>query len=138
MPSGTESASTVGNYELMDKIADGGMGTVYKARHRDTGQIVAIKVAPPHLSQNPILLKRFEQEYNAAKTIDHPNIVRALEYGMDSGSPFLVMEYVEGESLGQHLEKVQRLPETEAIRIMAHVARGLHKAHKQGLIHRDV
>jgi serine/threonine protein kinase len=128
----------VGNYDLVEKIAEGGMGTVYKGRERSTGHIVAIKIVPPHMASNPVLLKRFEQEFRAASILDHPNIVRALDYGSSGSSPYLVMEYVEGESLGQRLEREKRIPELEAIRIIAQVAQGLHRAHKQGLIHRDV
>lgn len=129
---------TIGEYELLDKIADGGMGTVYKGRHRDGGPYVAIKVVPAHMVANPIFMKRFEQEYVAAKALDHPNIVRAIDFGRENGKPYLVMEYVEGESLGQRLEREKFLSEAEAIRITTGVAQGLHKAHKMGLIHRDV
>src|SRR5206468_312458 len=86
----------------------------------------------------PVLLKRFEQEFRAASRLDHPNIVRALDYGDAGTSPFLVLEFVEGESLGQKLEREGRMAESEAIRIIAQVAQGLHRAHKQNLIHRDV
>src|SRR5262249_51325863 len=85
-----------------------------------------------------VLLKRFEQEFRAASRLDHPNIVRALDYGDTGSTPYLVMEFVEGESLGQKIERDGALSETEAIRLIAQVAQGLHRAHKQGLIHRDV
>jgi serine/threonine protein kinase len=129
---------SVGNYELLDKIAEGGMGAIYRARQRLTGEIVAIKIMPPHMAANPVLLKRFEQEFRAASRLDHPNIVRALDYGDSGSSPYLVMEYVEGESLGQKLERDGRMAEADAIRIIAQVAQGLHRAHKQNLVHRDV
>jgi serine/threonine protein kinase len=129
---------TVGEYDLVSKIADGGMGTVYKGRHRSSGEIVAIKIVPLHLLTNHVFLKRFEQEYQATKAIDHPNIVKAIDFGREGSSPYLVMEYVEGESLGQRLERVHHLEEKEAIQIISQVAQGLHKAHKAGLIHRDV
>src|SRR4051794_3331760 len=129
---------TVGNYELLDKIAEGGMGAIYRGRDLRTGQVVAIKLMPPHMAANPVLLKRFEQEFRAASRLDHPNIVRALDYGDNGTSPFLVMEYVDGESLGQKLEREGRMSEAEAIRIIAQVAQGLHRAHKHNLIHRDV
>src|SRR5438477_4120614 len=128
----------VGSYDLVEKIAEGGMGTVYKGRHRQTGQIVAIKIVPSHMKSNAVFLKRFEQEYNAAKALDHPNIVKALEFGRNAGTPFLVMEFVEGESLGQKIERDGHLAESEAIKIIGQVAQGLHKAHKLGLIHRDI
>ena len=128
----------VGNYDLIDKIAEGGMGVVYKGRQRDSGQIVAVKIVPRHLTSNTVFIKRFEQEYTAARALNHPNIVKAIEFGRDAGTPYLVMEFVEGQSLGQKLESCHRLPENDAIRIMGYVAQGLHKAHKLGLIHRDV
>ena len=95
----------IGNYDLLEKIAEGGMGAVYKARHRETGEIVAIKIMPPHMASNPVLLKRFEQEFRAASRLDHPNIVRALDYGDTGDAPYLVMEFVDGESLGQKIER---------------------------------
>lgn len=128
----------VGDYDLIEKIAEGGMGTVYKGRHNGTGQMVAIKIVPPHLLAHPVYRRRFEKEYEAAHALDHPNIVRALDFGRDPAQPYLVMEYVEGESLGQRLERIGKLPEAEAIRIISQVAQGLHKAHKVGLVHRDV
>ena len=72
---------TIGNYELLEKVAEGGMGSVWRARHLETGQIVAIKIMPAHMASNATLLKRFEQEFRAASRLDHPNIVRALDYG---------------------------------------------------------
>ena len=129
---------SVGDYDLVEKIAEGGMGAVYRGRERATGKTVAIKIVPPHLTSNTVLLKRFEQEYNAARNLNHPNIVRALAFGMEGNSPYLVMEFVEGESLGYRLEREKRLSEAEAIRIIGQVAQGLHRAHKQGLVHRDV
>jgi serine/threonine protein kinase len=128
----------VGKYELFDKIAEGGMGTVWKARDTDTGQTVAVKVVPPQVAKNPVLMKRFEQEYAVAKSLDHPNIVRAMDFGQHGSSPYLVLEFVDGESVGQRIERDGRINEVEAIRIIAQVAQALHKAHKQGLIHRDV
>jgi serine/threonine protein kinase len=129
---------SVGNYDLLDKIAEGGMGAIYKGRHRDNGQIVAIKIMPSHMATNPVLLKRFEQEFRAASRLNHPNIVRAIDYGDAGSTPYLVMEFVDGESLGQKIEREGRMSEAEAIRIIAQVAQGLHRAHKQNLIHRDV
>ncbi len=135
---GLDTEKAVGNYDLLEKIAEGGMGAIYRGKHRESGMIVAIKIMAPHLTQNPLLLKRFEQEFRAASRLDHPNIVRALDYSDNGNMPYLVMEFVDGESLGQKLERDGRMPETDAIRIIAQVAQGLHRAHKQGLVHRDV
>ena len=128
----------IGDYDVLAKIAEGGMGAVYKGRHVQTGQLVAIKVLPPTTSRNPILMKRFEQEYRAASALDHPHVVKAIEFNGTGSSPFLVMEFVDGESLGAKVDRDGPLPEDEAIRIIAQVCQGLHKAHKQKLIHRDV
>ena len=70
---------TIGNYDLLDKIAEGGMGTVYRGKNRSSGDIVAVKIVPPHLLTNAVVVKRFEQEYNVARQIDHPNIVKAID-----------------------------------------------------------
>ena len=128
----------VGNYDLLTKIAEGGMGAVYKGRDRTTGEIVAIKIIPAETARNPLLIKRFEQEFKAASLIDHPNVVRAVDYCGNTPTPFLVMEFVDGESLGQRIERDGAMPESEAIAIISQVCEGLHRAHKQGLIHRDV
>src|SRR5262245_51046982 len=103
----------VGAYDLVQKIADGGMGSVYKARHRESGELVAIKIVPPGLAGNQVLLKRFEQEWRAASSLDHPNVVRAIEYGHEGKLPFLVMEYVEGDTLGQRIERCGKIPEND-------------------------
>src|SRR5260370_103790 len=130
-------SQSVGNYEIIHKVAEGGMGTVYKARHRETGQVVALKIVAAHMTGNAVLLERFKQEYKAAQQLDHPNIVKALDYGVNGSTPYLVMEFVEGESLGNRLERDKRIPEREAIPLIALVAQGLHRAHKENLIHRD-
>src|SRR6516165_10359599 len=106
----SKSASqTIGKYELLERIAEGGMGTVYKGRNRETGDIVAVKVVAAHMAGNEVLLKRFEQEYNAARQLDHPNIVKALDYGDTGSSPYLVMEFVDGLSLGQKIDRDGRM-----------------------------
>ncbi len=128
----------VGNYELLSKVAEGGMGSIYRGRNCQTGEIVAIKIMPAHMANNPVLLRRFKQEFDAASKLDHPNIVRALDYGEENGMPYLVMEFVEGESLGAKIERDGRMPVNEAIRLIVQVAQGLHRAHKMGMIHRDV
>jgi serine/threonine protein kinase len=129
---------SVGNYDLVEKVAEGGMGAVYRARCRDGGAVVAIKVMPQHMAGNPVLVKRFEQEFTTASRLDHPNIVRALDFGETGGVPYLVMEFVEGESLGQKIQREGRLSEADAIRLIAQVAQGLHRAHKMNLVHRDI
>lgn len=128
----------IGSYDILAKIAEGGMGAVYKARSRMNGEIVAIKVLPAVTAKNPVLLRRFEQEFKAASQINHANVVKAIEYCGSGPTPFLVMEFVDGESLGQKIERDGALSEEVAIRLLAQVCQGLHRAHKHHLIHRDV
>lgn len=130
--------ANIGEYDVLEKIAEGGMGAVFKARSRATGDLVAIKVLPPTTARNPVLMKRFEHEYRAAAALDHPHIVRALDFCGTGTAPFLVMEYVDGESLGAKVEREGPMSEDAAIRIITQVCQGLHRAHKQKLVHRDV
>lgn len=137
-PDASAQPTQLGNYDVLAKIAEGGMGTVYKARHRFTGETVAIKVIAPGTARNPVILQRFEREFLAAKVLEHPNVVRAIEYCGTGPNPFLVMEYVDGDSLGQRVERNGPIPEGEAVRLIAQICDGLQRAHKQGLVHRDV
>ncbi len=128
----------IGNFDILERVAEGGMGTVYKGRDRISGQVVALKVLPANLGSDSLYLKRFEQEFQAARRLGHPNVVRALDFGHDNNRHFLVMEYVEGPSLGQCIIKKGPLPEAEAVKIAVQIAQALHAAHEAGLIHRDV
>ena len=138
MAVGTTTASRqLGEYLLLEKIADGGMGSVFRGRRIDGGPFIAIKVLPAETARNPLLLKRFEQEFRAAAAIQHPNVVKAIDFGTQP-TPYLVMELVEGSSLGQRVEAGGPLSTSDSIRVIGQVCDGLHAAHKQGLIHRDV
>ncbi|MEZ6143195.1 MAG: protein kinase [Zavarzinella sp.] len=128
----------LGEYDIISKIAEGGMGAVYKGKHRTTQEIVAIKVLPSVTAQNPVLVKRFEQEFRTAKALNHPNVVRAIAYCGNPPTPYLVMEFVDGVSLGAMVDRDGPMKEKDALRIIAQVCQGLHRAHKQKLIHRDV
>jgi serine/threonine protein kinase len=133
-----EKTKRIGNYDVLARIGEGGAGTVYKAQDRDSGEVVAVKVMPPDLARNPVLRQRFQEEFRAASQLEHPNIVRAIRYHDEERAPFLVMEYVEGESLGERLEHHGRMEEAEAVRIILQVCDALAQAHRQGIIHRDV
>jgi serine/threonine protein kinase len=129
----------IGNYELLEKIADGGMGSVYRGRDRTSGEIVAVKVlAIQARSDKEVLLKRFEQEFRVARALDHPHLVRALDFGVEGDSPYLVLEFVDGGTLTDRIEANGPLAESEAIRLITQVAQALDLAHAQGLIHRDI
>jgi serine/threonine protein kinase len=136
--SAEQAPSSLGPYDVLGKIAEGGMGVVYKARDRRCGELVAVKVISPGPGRNPVVLQRFEREFTSARVLEHPNVVRAIEYCGTGPHPFLVMEYVDGESIGQRVERDGAIPEDEAVRLIGQVCDGLQRAHKQGLIHRDV
>jgi serine/threonine protein kinase len=129
---------SVGEYDLAEKIAEGGMGTIWRGLHRQTGEVVAVKIVPASMANNAVLQKRFEQEFKAAEKLSHPNIVRAIEYGHEGSTPYIVMEFVPGESIGQRIERDGRIPEREAIDLVVQAANGLFHAHRRGMIHRDV
>ena len=128
----------LGPYTLLERIGIGGMGSVYRSARRGDPTQLAIKVMSEATRSNPVLLRRFEQEFRAASRLDHPNMVKAIDYGEADGVPYLVMELVVGKNLSDYVEEKGRLPELEAIRLVGQVAQGLHRAHKMGLVHRDV
>src|SRR5262245_41733651 len=129
---------TIGGFQVLEAVGEGGMATVYKAQHPDTQEIVAIKLVRPEIAGKDLLLKRFEQEFRVASKLDHPNMVRALGFGQEGRSPYIVMEFVDGESLGDRILREGGLPESEAVDIVVQVAEALHSAHEHGLIHRDL
>ena len=129
---------TFGPYEVLEIVGKGGMATVYRGRRRETGQIVAIKVMEPKFASNPVLVKRFEQEYAAAARLRHPNIIQVWDFAWEDGRPYLVMEFIDGENLGRRIARHGPLPESEAVPILLQVADGLHAAHQLQMIHRDV
>ena len=108
------------------------------ARHQTTGRVVAIKVMKPEAAANPLLVRRFEQEYTATSRLRHPHIVHGLDFGMDQGLPYLAMEYVDGQSLGQRIKQDGALPLDQVLRIGRQIAAALELAHQHQLIHRDV
>jgi len=127
----------LGPYEILDAVGAGGMGEVYKARDTRLGRTVAIKVLPEHLAGSPELRQRLEREARAVSTLSHPNICALYDLGHDQGVDFLVMEYLEGESLASRLAKGP-LAADELLRIAVQVADALEKAHRSGIIHRDL
>jgi len=134
----SEGLGSIGGYDLLEKIGSGGMGIVYRARHWETRQVVAIKVMHADVARNPVILKRFERECRICSHLAHAHIVRVLEYCGSGPKPYLVMEFIDGESIGDRIERDGKMPEEEAIRLICQIADGLACAHAQGLIHRDV
>src|SRR6476660_6160754 len=126
------------NYVLLEKIGQGGMGQVFKAEHRRLHRIVAVKVLPTSLMQNPATIARFQREVQAAARINHSNIVTAFDAGQDGGVHFLVMEYVEGSDLSAMVKRNGPFPVGQAVDFILQAARGLEAAHGQGIVHRDI
>jgi eukaryotic-like serine/threonine-protein kinase len=114
------------------------VGAVYKGVHRNTGEVVAIKVLNEDAAADDVLIKRFEREFKIASRLHHPHIVRSLDLNLQGKLPYLVMEFVEGPSVGDLIEKRGRLPEAEAIALITQVADALQEAHAHGIYHRDV
>jgi serine/threonine protein kinase len=127
----------IAEYELLERLGAGGMGTVYHARDTITGEEVAVKILHSHLVE-PDYVSRLEREARIAAELDHPNIVRVNEFGVYGGQQYLVMELVEGESLLQRLRREGKLLPEEARRIAADVARALKAASAHGVVHRDI
>ncbi len=128
---------TLGEYDILEVIGQGGMGIVFRASDAKLNRIVAIKVMSPFFASNPNARKRFLREAQAAAAISHPHIV-TIHAVDEEKLPYLVMECVHGQSLQEKLNKVGSLEITEILRIGSQIAEGLAAAHKQGLIHRDI
>jgi eukaryotic-like serine/threonine-protein kinase len=127
----------INQYKVLDRIGRGRMAGVYKARH-ELGQIVAIKVLPPSRAKDANLLGRFQREARLAVRLNHPNVVRAFQVGEADSLHYLVMEYLEGETLDDVLTRRGKLPPTEAVRIVYQALQGLQHIHSLGLVHRDL
>src|SRR5436190_21209670 len=127
----------LGPYEIQAPLGAGGMGEVYRARDTRLERTVAIKVVPEHLSSSPDAKQRFEREARAISSLNHPNICALYDIGNQDGVDFLVMEYLEGQTLAERLQK-GTLPIEQVLKIGIEIADGLDKAHRQGIIHRDL
>jgi serine/threonine-protein kinase len=128
----------LGSYRLTDALGSGGMSSVYRAIHEETGNTVAVKVLPRSLAKNPVLLQRFLREAISAEALDHPNIAAIYDRGFDQGRHYLVLEYVAGGDLHDQVRKHGPMEPLETIRVIREVCEGLRYASAQGMIHRDV
>lgn len=127
----------VGSFAVLERIGKGQTAGVYKARGTQ-GQIVAIKVLPPSKAKDPEVLARFQREARLAQQLDHPGVVKTLEIGISSGLNYLIMEYLQGETLDALLGQRKALPPLEAVRIAFLATLGLQHIHERGLVHRDL
>ena len=129
---------SIGPYEFKGILGRGGMGTVYRGKHMETGELHAIKVLAPTYAHDPHFRGRFESEIKALIQLNHPNIVRLLSYGQEDGMLFFAMELVEGNSLFHMRKKGHRFDWREILKIGRDVSLGLRHAHDRGIIHRDL
>jgi eukaryotic-like serine/threonine-protein kinase len=127
-----------GRYLLQSKLGEGGMGSVWAARHLALDSKVAVKLLDPSIAQDAAAAARFAREAQAAASLRSPHVVQILDHGIDGGTPFIAMELLEGESLAERLARVGRLSAEDTARILTEVARAVGKAHESGIIHRDI
>ena len=127
----------LGPYEIVAPIGAGGMGEVYRAKDTRLGRDVALKILPESFARDADRLRRFEQEARAVATLNHPNILAIHDIGQHNGTPFLVSELLEGESLRSALDR-GALPQRKTIEYGVQIAQGLAAAHKKGIVHRDL
>src|SRR5215510_11739516 len=129
--------SRLGPYEILAPLGAGGMGEVYRARDPRLNRDVAIKVLPSSFSADPERLRRFEQEAKAAGALNHPNITAIYDFGSAGGAPYVVQEFLEGETLRSELAG-GRLSNRKALDYAIQIAHGLSAAHEKGIVHRDL
>ncbi len=127
----------IGNYKILERVGKGQMGGVYKAIH-PLGQMVALKILPASKAADPHILARFQREAKLLLQLDHPNVVRAFQIGEEGGIYYLVMEYLDGESLQEVLDRRKRLPWPETVRLFHQVLQGLQHIHDKRMVHRDI
>ncbi len=137
-PASAEDLGTIRDYQLLARLGQGGMGTVYKALHRKLEKVVALKVLPADRMKDAHAVARFEQEMRAVGRLQHPNIVGAHDAGEHEGTHFLVMEYVDGVDLSELVHQLGPLPVADACELIRQAAIGLQHAHEHSLVHRDI
>jgi serine/threonine-protein kinase len=128
----------IGSYRLLELLGTGGMSSVYRAMHVETGHEVALKILTQSLARNSTLLQRFLREARSAETLEHPNVVAIYDRGIDKGRHYLVLEYVPGGDFHDYVQRHGPLGAAEAISVIRGVASGLKYAASRGLIHRDI
>ncbi len=133
-----EPGTRLGCYLVMEKLGEGGMGVVYKAQDTSLGRIVALKILPPHLFHNPTFLQRFRTEAQAQARLNSSNVVTLFSLLEVPAGLVLVMEYVEGETLEQHIHSDGPLSIEEALTVFDQALRGVEHAHSVGIVHRDL
>ncbi|MGH2978912.1 MAG: protein kinase domain-containing protein, partial [Solirubrobacterales bacterium] len=143
MPSQSSSAPAVGSrlngrYRIEDRIGSGGMSTVYRAFDETLEREVAIKIMHSDISSDDAALERFRREARTVAQLSHPHVVMVIDAGEDAGHPYIVFEYVRGETLKDRIRREGPLPVAEAVAYAIEIGRALQAAHERGLVHRDV
>ncbi len=135
---GAKKPVRIGKYEVIQHIANGGMGRIYRALDTQSGQEVALKILPPEMAAKPAMVVRFKREYAAASRLRHENIVSLYELGEAGGTLYFAMELVEGVDLHEYMEKKGTLDPEEARLIVLQAARAIRHASQHGIVHRDI
>ena len=128
----------IGDFRVVNELGTGAVGAAYRGAHLETGEEVAIKVMHDRLANDPDIQNRFVREASVLEKLDHPNIVRHIDCGLDDGRLYLVMEWVEFGTLEEVLKRRQRLPWRDAVECAIQICAGLHHAHEKGIVHRDL
>src|SRR6202047_4687164 len=131
------SGTRLGPYEVLSPLGAGGMGEVYRARDTRLDRMVAVKILPAHLCDSAAARQRFEREARAISSLNHPNICTLYDIGQQDGIDYLVMEFLEGQTLAERLMKGP-LPLEQMLKCGIEICEGLERAHKTGVVHRDL
>jgi tRNA A-37 threonylcarbamoyl transferase component Bud32 len=134
----SQAVASIGEYTDLELIAHGGMGDIYKANHPTLKRTLAIKVLSSYFKEDPDFNKRFAREAKMMAQLKHPNIIDIYDYGEQAGLPYIVMEYLTGDTLSQLLKKRTRLSLEESLPLLRDLASALDYAHAQGIVHRDI
>lgn len=128
----------VGDYDIVSKLGQGAMGSVYLAKQASSGRMVALKILPPDLAKDPELLERFKREARACERISHPNIVSAVDFGTVDKYHYIAMEFVDGPDLETQLKKNGRFPSELVLRVASDLCAALEAIERNGIVHRDI
>ncbi len=136
--SGKANSLVLGNYVILEKIGQGGMGQVLKAKHRRMDRTVALKILSPKVTKSPDAVQRFQREVKAAAKLEHPNIVTAYDADEANSTHFFVMQFVDGHDLSSIIKSHGRMTVPRAVHCLDQAVRGLQYAHERGIVHRDI